>query len=79
MGQSAGAGSPAYFACPGERQSWRGERHDVQRTGMTRPYRAARYQALGIRSLTTSHQYRCTTCGHEGWTNHMDILKARLA
>jgi hypothetical protein len=76
MGRSAGAGSPSYFLCSRGRRgsplAWRD--HQVVRTGATRPYLSARGSALGVRSLSVSHQYRCT-CGHVGWTNHQGVLR----
>ncbi len=82
MSMSAGAGSPIAFLCWRFRQTspdWATRyfdraRHRVTRTGRTRPYIAARGSALGVRSLLSSHEYRCS-CDHIGWTNHMDILR----
>lgn len=82
---SAGAGSPVYFMCPKERRernwarwgryTYSGE-HRVTLTGATRPYRAPRGSALGIRSDEVAREYTCS-CGHKGWSNHMDL--ARMA
>lgn len=79
MGRSAGTGSPVYFACLKWRQGyWRNRRyphdHVVKRTGRTKPYKTHK---PGIRSLKVSHEYECS-CGHVGWTNHMDIVRYPL-
>lgn len=75
MSESAGPGSPISFKCHRERLGYgRLAGHTVVRTGLTRRYRPSRYSALGQRSMTTSHQYRCS-CGHVGWSNHKDILR----
>lgn len=79
MGQSAGAGSPVWFRCHRERDSLRRsglDEHVITLTGRERPYRAKKYQALGVRSDRVAREYVCS-CGHTGWSNHIDL--ARLA
>lgn len=75
-GHASGAGSPIFFRCPVERRLGEHVFHDVERTGRVKPYRPSR--ALGSRSMHERHEYRCRTCGHVGWTNHIDILKKPL-
>jgi hypothetical protein len=82
MSQSAGAGSPVYFMCSSERKTyWRDRaeglvrRHYVRLTGRKRPYKPQRHSALGLRSDTTAREYECITCGHVGWSNHMDLKR----
>ena len=90
MGQSSGAGSPVWFACPNERRqrllaynyrartfSYSVPHHDVELTGRTRPYKAGRGHAMGIRSTHVAREYRCLGCGHVGWSNHVEL--ARMA
>lgn len=79
--KSAGAGSPVLFLCPMLRRIWPRynadhDRHVITLTGRSRPYRAPRYSALGLRSTTTAREYECS-CGHRGWSNHVDL--ARIA
>jgi hypothetical protein len=84
-----GTGMPITFLCPVARRNrelWgqadrsRSGRlpdgHDeIVRTGRTKPRR--RDGNLGLRTLDTSHEYRCQ-CGHVGWTTHVDILHKPL-
>lgn len=73
MGRSAGPGSPVWFRCWSDRSTVRGGvDHRVTLTGRRRPYRSAKGHALGIRSDTIAREYRCT-CGHVGWSNHLDL------
>jgi hypothetical protein len=74
MGRSAGPGSPVYFRCKVERDtltSRGGDRHVVELTGRERPYSPSR--TLGTRSTYISREYRCLSCGHVGWSNHVDL------
>jgi hypothetical protein len=75
MGQSAGTGSPVWFKCHGQRQRY-GRHHQVERTGRERRYRPPRGSALGIRSDYVAREYVCRTCGHRGWSNHVDLIDA---
>jgi hypothetical protein len=81
MSRSAGPGSPITFMCHKLRTKhsyavryFAQNDHRVTRTGRTRPYWPQRGSALGQRSMLTSHEYICT-CGHRGWSNHIDILR----
>ncbi len=72
--------TPHYLNCPVARRN-RDFRtghlpggHVIRRTGRTKPRTTRR---PGQRTLDTSHEYRCT-CGHVGWTTHMDILQRPL-
>ena len=80
MGRSAGTGSPVWFRCAVARREGPGDdrEHVVVRTGRERPYRTRRYQTLGYRSDNVTREYRCT-CGHVGWSNHLDLRNAPLA
>ncbi len=73
MGASAGAGSPISFKCPRCRAMWSRRKSLVVRTGKERPYSHARHSALGTRSTRISREYKCRTCGHQGWSNHSDL------
>lgn len=81
MSRSHGTGYPIYFHCPVARRerNWSSTEcppyprgHDrIVRTGRTKP---APSQNKGHpRKLSTSHEYECS-CGHVGWTCHVDIL-----
>jgi hypothetical protein len=84
MGESAGAGSPVFFHCwRFRKEGWRDPlsandraQHRVLLTGRERPYRSQRRSMLGTRSTTVSREYICS-CGHRGWSNHIDL--ARMA
>lgn len=77
-GTRAGTGQPISFACAIERrEKLRVEfgmmlrrEHRVIRTGRTRPYR--RIGQGNMRTSTTAHEYRCS-CGHVGWSAHVDL------
>ena len=72
-----GTGSPNWFLCFRERrENWRKRRrHQVLLTGRYRPYRSPRGSVHGSRSSWVSFQYRCTTCGYVGWSNHVDLAR----
>lgn len=76
MSRSAGTGSPAWFTCTVDRQERFTRSHQVELTGRERPYQPKRGTAIGTRSTFVAREYRCT-CGHVGWSNHVDL--ARLA
>lgn len=79
MGANNGTGWPLWFACAKCRKDWtriyRDRGHAVVRTGRTRPYKGGN---RGVRGLNTFHEYRCTDCGHIGWSRHVDIAKKPL-
>jgi hypothetical protein len=75
--------APIWWMCPNERKaraaSWdfdlrvsnySGVEHDVVRTGRTRPNAS---NLRGPRTLDVVVEFRCKTCGHQGWTKHVDI------
>lgn len=78
MGRASGTGSPITLVCPVARRNrdpWtyalpRG--HALTRTGRSRL--RAPSGALGSRSMLVAYEYDCT-CGHHGWTNHVDVLR----
>ena len=63
-----GLGSPKEFHCPKCRS------RVVKPTGKKRPYTPAAGHALGTRGNLEAAEYLCE-CGHNGWTNHNDIVK----
>jgi hypothetical protein len=80
MGSNNGTGQPYWFMCWRMRRDkgatrsatrWEWEHHTVTRTGRTRP---KRNNKGGARVLQQEHEYTCT-CGHRGWTRHVDILR----
>lgn len=73
--KGSGTGSPVWFACHVGRSTIRGGGdHTVKLTGRIRPSRFSR--APGSRSTFVTREYECS-CGHVGWSNHIDL--ARLA
>lgn len=78
MSRSAGPGSPLAFFCSAcrRRSGWSVARragYDVVRTGRTRKHRSKFGSARGVRSLGVAHEYRCRSCGHIGWSAHVDM------
>ena len=63
-----GLGSPKEFHCPKCRS------RVVKPTGNTRPYTPSEGSALGTRGNLVAAEYLCA-CGHNGWTNHNDLVK----
>ena len=79
MSRSAGTGSPVWFRCGNDRRRQYHERqYAVTLTGRTRPYRPTTGHAIGSRSMFTSYEYRCESCGYVGWSNHMDLAEQAL-
>ena len=80
MSRSHGTGYPHWFLCPFERRRFtadrlRGAPHKKVRTGKTR--RAPSPGKGSVRKLQESHEYRCS-CGHVGWSCHVDVLRTPL-
>lgn len=81
MGQSSGAGSPAWFMCHSCRLARGSKRahegvpapQDVRLTGKTRKHYTGHNVALGERGTKVSRQYECQKCLHVGWSNHADL------
>jgi len=80
-----GTGVPIYFGCAKCRLSMsphasRGERllTRVTRTGRTRPLRGPQRTNGPPRTLREQHEYKCTGCGHIGWSRHIDMLQSPI-
>lgn len=75
-----GSGYPVYLHCPVWRRSNYKDRdqrpHILKRTGRTKPLPGGRTKGR-IRQADASHEYVCS-CGHIGWTSHMDIVRCSL-
>ena len=79
MGRSAGTGSPVWFHCGAARRTrWHERQYTVTLTGRTRPYKSPKGSCIGSRSVFTSYEYRCDSCGHVGWSNHMDLAEQAM-
>lgn len=82
MSRGSGTGYPLTLRCSQDRltRDWRSGRsvgrHDVERTGRTKP--APSPTKGHPRKADRSYEYRCS-CGHVGWTCHVDVLRAPLA
>lgn len=77
MSWNSGAGSPNVFMCHAQRMQWHEHRdpdsdHVVTLTGKKRKVYRSIYTRRGPRSSDVSRQYECS-CGHIGWSNHMDL------
>lgn len=77
-----GTGVPITFGCAKCRLSrapYEGSRSviaPVTRTGRTKKLSKPQRTNGPPRTLRERHEYRCTQCGHVGWTRHVDILRA---
>lgn len=77
-GRGSGKGQPMFLRCPVERRERSsvyvriGARHDLVRTGRVR----GEPREFGAsRSLVGGTvEFRCS-CGHVGWTNHVDVMR----
>jgi len=74
-GTKAGTGQPITFRCWAERRErWqsfhRADDHVMTMTGRSRPYHGHK----GGRMTTTAYEYRCS-CGHVGWSAHVDAAR----
>lgn len=82
MSRSFGTGQPTNFQCSRCRRnnihfntsrqmmSTRGMSFDVKLTGRTRPEKQG---GAYLRSTDTAREYRCLTCGHVGWSRHIQL------
>jgi hypothetical protein len=77
MGSNGGSGRPMWFRCSKcrKRNRWdrddrRGYRRDVVLTGRVRKIDDGR---SGGRNSNRLREYKCTCCGHVGWSRHTDI------
>jgi len=81
MGANNGSGWPLTVRCAKCKRGrdWRRSDTndtDLVRTGRTKPYKGGN---RGVRGLNTFHEYRCLTCGHVGWSRHVDIMRKALS
>lgn len=74
-----GTGQPNWFLCPVNRRAnndayYAGRnypvKHRVELTGRTRPNHSRK---IGGRTSPVVREYRCLTCGHVGWSNHIEL------
>lgn len=74
MGANNGTGQPYWFRCSACRRTHAlgggGHVKDVALTGKTRKYTGGN---RGPRGSRTHYQYVCHTCGHEGWSRHVEL------
>lgn len=74
MGSNNGTGQPNWFRCSKCRSTLWGARNDgwasqVELTGRKRPHRGK----VGARITHIDREYRCRSCGHVGWSAHIDL------
>jgi len=50
-----------------------GHLRDIELTGRRRKRKPKRGSAPGLRSDSYAREYRCRSCGHVGWSKHMDL------
>ena len=80
--------TPMYFHCPqwrrdnasyprniDEQKHHRGltPDHRVRLTGRDRQRRPPRHAAPSLRTTFIAREYECETCGHVGWSTHIDL------
>ena len=73
MGSNNGTGQPNWFRCSKCRSTVSGSRggwaNDVELTG-----RKQRFVGKGGARVThIRREYRCGSCGHVGWSRHIDL------
>jgi hypothetical protein len=73
MGSNNGTGQPNWFRCSQCRRTTRGGDGgwlgDVELTGRRRPHRGK----SGARNTHIDREYVCQSCGHVGWSCHVDL------
>lgn len=71
-GTNAGTGQPITLKCSQCRKTrWR--RSDLEATGRTKPVPRKRWGSqIGVRQTNRLIEYRCLTCSHVGWSQHVD-------
>jgi len=85
---SFGTGQPMRFLCQVYRRSrpsrrepehrltyWYRHPHECVRTGRERPLNDGAAQG---RSMDRRVEYRCLTCGHVGWSRHVEAARLPL-
>lgn len=81
MGRSAGAGFPLTLRCAmcKKRRGYSLRRDESSNigtnlvaTGKTKPVKRDGHHTHGIRQANQRIEYRCTDCGHIGWSRHTD-------
>ena len=72
MSSNSGVGAPQRFRCSKCRrapQSFGGFIEHVTLTGEKRPA----FRSKSARGSTHEREYICTSCGHYGWSKHIDL------
>ena len=73
MGSNNGTGQPYWFRCSKCRSTIRGGDGgwlgDAELTGRRREHPGKR----GARITGIAREYRCRSCGHVGWSAHIDL------
>jgi predicted RNA-binding Zn-ribbon protein involved in translation (DUF1610 family) len=75
-GKGSGTGSPNFFRCTKCRSTLRYSEengYDVTLTGRVRAHHPPR--SRGTRNAYVKVEYRCNSCGHVGWSSHIDIVE----
>ncbi len=75
QGDHVGTGQPITFQCPvWRRTDWRRRPpvHEVRLTGRTKPYKP---KGMRVRMTDTTREYECLSCGHVGWSAHVDLAR----
>jgi hypothetical protein len=74
MGSNNGTGQPYWFRCSKCRSTVRGGEGgwSVELTGRKRK---ARSRSGGARVCPIEREYRCLSCGHVGWSRHIDLAE----
>jgi predicted RNA-binding Zn-ribbon protein involved in translation (DUF1610 family) len=72
MGANNGTGQPNWFRCSKCRRH--GQRDDGWAGGVTLTGRKREHVGKqGARNTYIDRQYRCDSCGHVGWSCHVDL------
>lgn len=73
MGANNGTGQPNWFRCSKCRSTLRGSKGgwagDVTLTGRRRPHSGK----AGARNSYIDREYECGSCGHVGWSCHIEL------
>lgn len=73
MGSNNGTGQPNWFRCSKCRTTLRSRDGGWRATltGRKRPHRGK----VGARITFVDREYTCDTCGHVGWSAHIDLCR----